>query len=199
MLPDRVDVLEKVFRESLVHHRHAARGRGIFFAEGAAPDDFCAERFEISWADAQPGCVVLIRVGRRRRLAFDEDGFAPVVAFHRTVERKADLADSGDGAERFVNLAVKSVELSGLVSSHLRIDVDDVAIGGLKTEILAVHVVQTLREQSGSGEQDERQRCLGHDERFLRPSAALPGGTPGAAKSLGGSGLGGDPCRSHSK
>ena len=75
----------------------------------------------------------------------------------------------------------------------------NIAIGRLKTEMLALHIAQALRQQACSRKQHERQRRLRNHERFLRPAAAASAGTAGAAKRVGRSGVRRDPCRCNSK
>src|SRR5271170_118640 len=108
MLSDGGIVLEKPFREGLVYHRHMLRGRGILLRDGAALDNLGADGVKITVADPQPRRVVLVAVRRRRSLTLDVDGFAPVISFHRAIEREAYLANTGNRRQLIVQLAVES-------------------------------------------------------------------------------------------
>src|SRR5271166_5472960 len=102
----------------------------------------------------------------RRRLSSDEDALAPVVALHRAVQGKANLLHTWNSREVTMQLAVERFELVGVVAGHLRVNVQDVAVRGDKSEVLMLHVAQAPRQQSGGAKQDQRKSRLHHDQRF---------------------------------
>src|ERR1700678_2853875 len=99
----------------------------------------------------------------RRRLSRDVDALTPVVALHRAVQGKANLLHTWNFGEVHVQLAEEGFELLGSITGHLRIDVEDVAIRGDKSEVQVLHVAQASRQQAVSAEQDQRKSSLYHD------------------------------------
>src|SRR5690349_17215877 len=91
----------------------------------------------------------------RRRIAFNVNTLAPVVSFHGTVKRKADLLDAGNGVYVFLELAVKRLQLPRFVSSHLWINMQNVTVGRIKTEAPVLHIIQAAGEQAGRTKQNE--------------------------------------------
>src|SRR6202040_124849 len=116
MMPKRTFVFEEFLREDFVHDGDTLRGRRVLVADGTALNDFGAQSFKVTGADAEPRSVVLIGVGGRRRLPFDINGFAPVVAFHRSVKSEAHLTDPRDRRDRIMKLAEQRLHLRGFVS-----------------------------------------------------------------------------------
>src|SRR5207237_4876081 len=96
-------------------------------------------------------------------LARDVDRFAPIVTFHRAVERKSNSTHAGNGGQRIAELGIKDVKLLGCVSCHMRIDMQDVTVGQLESEFLVVQVAQAFSQQSRGAEENERQRSLYDD------------------------------------
>src|ERR1700722_6633097 len=87
-------------------------------------------------------------------LSRNENALAPVVTLHRGVQGKANLLHTWNSREVHVQLAVECFELVGFVAGHLRVNVQDVAVCGVKPEVLVLHVAQTSRQQSGCTKQD---------------------------------------------
>src|SRR5271155_448169 len=68
---------------------------------------------------------MIARSRSRRRLAFDEDAFAPVVSLHRTVHGETHLLHAWNLCQVRVQLPVKRFQLAGRVACHLRIDMGE--------------------------------------------------------------------------
>ena len=62
---------------------------------------------------------------------------------------------------------------------------EHVAVGGGDAEILVLKIGQRLGHQDCAGEQDQRQRSLKDDQRFLRQRGAITGGAVDAAQRFG--------------
>src|SRR5205807_3695961 len=93
---------------------------------------------------------------RWRRLAFYVNALAPVVSLHGTIDGKAGLFYSGDGAQIVMELPIEGLQLCRFVACHLRIDMQDVAVCGNEAEVLMLHIIQTASQQSRRAQQRER-------------------------------------------
>src|SRR5262249_44050427 len=140
-----------------------------------------------------------VRVGSGIGASFDIDRLAPIVAFERAVEREPNALYFGDRAESLLQGLVQRRQFLWRISRALWVDVYHIAIRGLNTEILMLQVVKTLRKQSGANEENQRQRRLHDDERFLRQRGVIARSTVDAAQSLGGIGVRRDPRGRHAE
>src|SRR5579859_8182657 len=90
-----------------------------------------------------------------RRLAVNINTLAPVISFHGTIKRKTDLLNAGNGVYVLVELAVKWLQLLRLVSRHLWINMQNVSVGRVESEIPMLHVIQAAGEQARRAKQDQ--------------------------------------------
>src|SRR5215469_3195189 len=106
-------------------------------------------------------------VGARLRAPLDANALAPIVAFENAVEPKPYALHVGNRAESFLQRLVKRGQLIDGVARATRINVYDIPVHRLESEILVLKIVQTSREHARADEENERERSLYHDERFL--------------------------------
>src|ERR1051326_1172087 len=155
MLADRVATFEEALGECLIHHSYTVRCGSILVGDAAPLQNPRANAFEIPITGPYPGSIIFVRTRRRQGLSLDIDRLAPVIALHRGVKGKADLIHARDGSQVVVELPVKCGQLPDLESGHVRIKMHDIAIGGLKSEVLMLHVAQALRQQARRAEENE--------------------------------------------
>src|ERR1700761_7080428 len=136
VLPQRAPVFEILLRKELVHHGDVSRRGCVLLVVRAALQNLGADGVEISGTYAHPRSTVVLGSRRRWWFAFDEDSFAPVISLHRTVEGEADLLYARDSGQTGVELAIERLQLTRLVSGHLRVEVQDVSIRGVEAEVL---------------------------------------------------------------
>src|SRR5579859_1077501 len=199
MLPDRAAIFEEALGERLIHHGYTVRCGSILVGDAASLQNPRADTFEISITGSHPGSIVLIRTRWRQGLSLNVDRLAPVIALHRGVKGKTDLTHARDCREIVVELAVERRQLIWLESCHVGVEMEDVSIGGLKSEVLMLHVAQALRQQARGAQKNEGQRRLRHHQRPLRPPAGMLRGTISSAQSVGGIGMRHQPCRGDSE
>ncbi len=96
--------------------------------------------------------------------------------------------------KRCLDGAVEGLKLCGGVTGGLRVDVDDVAVGGVELEVDVLELVEAADEHSCAYEQNERERGLKDDESALQQGGAGCGGAGAGAESIGWVCVGGDPC-----
>src|ERR1039458_2494342 len=72
----------------------------------------------------------------------------------------ADLSYAGDGVEAILDGAIERRQLRGGVARRLRVDVDDIAVGGFEVQVGVLELVETLREQAGTDQKHERHGSL---------------------------------------
>ena len=129
-----------------------------------------ADSVEVLRADPDVGRdiphVVRLGIGLPR----NEYAAIPVVMAQRRVESKRGFLRAGNLHQPFMQLAIKIVELVRLISGKVRIDADDIAVIGLKAEVLLLEIVQAAQQQARGAEQHDRKRRLGNDQRTLRLS-----------------------------
>src|ERR1700733_15205807 len=99
MFADDIAILEELFHEGFVHDSNRAGWRGVHVGKFASLDHLRTDRVEISGACSHPGSVVFIAARRRWSLSFDIDSSAPVITFHRTVERVGNALHAGNSGK----------------------------------------------------------------------------------------------------
>ena len=85
----------------------------------------------------------------RWRLSRNVDALTPVVTFHRAVGGISHRFHPRNRSERVVELAEECVQLRNLIPRHLRIDMQNIAVRGIESEVLLVQVAQALCQQAG--------------------------------------------------
>src|ERR1700744_5393449 len=103
-----------------------------------------------------------------RRIALNEDRFAPIVAFHWRIGRKTDSFHSWNRLELLLYLVVKCLEAGWFKSGALWIDMDNDTVGRLDSKVLMFQLAQSFGQQAGRHQQYERQRCLQYYQRTLQ-------------------------------
>src|ERR1019366_4036935 len=64
-----------------------------------------------------------------------------VVVFHGGIQADADLSYAGDGVEAILDGAIERRQLRGGVARRLRVDVDDIAVGGFEVQVGVLELV----------------------------------------------------------
>src|SRR5215467_6709775 len=160
MLAHGIAVFEKLLRKCPVHHSYRASCRRVGISELPALNKLSSDSVKIAGAGSHPGSVVLTTSRLRRWLPHNIDSSAPVVALHRTIKRVRNTLHAGDCGKQIVQLAIKTIHLLRLVSGHLWINVQNVAVLRFESETLVLHVAQALRQQSGCAQKNQRNSCL---------------------------------------
>ena len=114
-------------------------------------------------------------------MSVDGDPRAPVVPFHRAVQREGDAVDAGDASDPFRQRTVDRFQALGRDVPQRDVERRDVPVGCLKAEVLGLQVVQASREQAGARDEDERQGDLQRNEPAPEPRVAVARDAPRAA------------------
>src|SRR5882724_1051757 len=147
MFSNGLAVFEELLLKEAIHHGDGACPRRVLLIVGAAFHDLCADGVEISRAHAQPGRAMVGRARWWRRFAININALAPVISLHRAIKRKTDLLNARNSTQIVVELPVEDIEPVRFVASHLWIDVQNVAVRRVETEISMLHVIQAASQQ----------------------------------------------------
>ena len=109
------------------------------------------------------------------------------------------MSHAGEGGEAIFNLAIESGQAVEGVSGTGGVEVEHVAIAGLEAEVLMFEIAERLGHQDGAGHENQGQRCLKHDQRFLGETGPVAAAAIDAAKDFGRLGVGRQPCGRQSK
>src|SRR4029077_1240817 len=150
-----VTILEILLLKEAIYQGDRARPRRVLFVAGPAFDNFGTDGVKVFRAPGPPCCTLIGSSRGWRRIALNINTLTPVVSFHGTVKRKADLLNAGNSVYILVELAVKRLQLLRLVSRHLWINMQNVSVGRVKAEVPVLHIVQAAGEQAGRAKQDQ--------------------------------------------
>src|SRR6185312_3732593 len=148
MLANGLAIFEIFFLKEAIYQGDGACCRSILLIDRAAFHNLGSDGVKVAGAYPQPGCAMVRCSGSRWRISFYIDALAPVIAFHRTIKRKADLLYARNSADILFEPPIERLQFFSLISSHLRINMQNVPIGGIKTEVSVLHIVQASRQQS---------------------------------------------------
>ncbi|MCG3163969.1 MAG: hypothetical protein JMDDDDMK_05428 [Acidobacteria bacterium] len=163
---DRAAVREKLPRCGFVDDRHLLTRSHVGAGEFSARHQRNAQRRERSGAD--PVLEHLeIGVWNLRR-AFGSDVAALVVVGENGNRGDSDRSHAGQRLHRFAQLIAKRDGLLRLVTVQFRREREGDHAVGLHSQINVTQIPQRARHQSGSDQQQHRQRHLRHDQRLAQ-------------------------------
>src|SRR5262249_35232555 len=148
---------EVFLSEGFIDHGNALRRRGVTLGKAATAYHRRADRLKIVRAHTVPRRVLSIA-----GMAQDVNAFTPIVGLLRRVEREALVAKAGQVRETVFDLLIKTGEPFLRVARARRVELDQNAPLPLKTVSLVLQVAQTLRQQTGNGEQHQGESRLHH-------------------------------------
>src|SRR5690348_5032245 len=125
-------------------------------------------------------------------MAGDENHLAPIVR-ERIVKSDAGAANSGNGAEAFLNLAVNRSEFGGRVAALWIVQGNEDAVFHRVAVILSFEVAERTREHRRSGDKRDRNAELQNQQRLARERGAAGGAAGRGAQGFGGIGARGKP------
>ena len=184
MLAHRILFGEEALDEGLVDHSNLRRSCRVLLGNAAAAHHGHANGIEKMRSDAIPGRAAII-AGARRGMTLLDDALAPVVAFQRAIERHADVGHARQRGEAVFDLAIERGQTVDGIAGASRIEMQHVAVGSGDTQLLMFQVGQRFGHQDGSGEQNQGERSLKYDQRFLRQRGAVSCGAIDASQRLG--------------
>ena len=166
-MTDRVAAVEQLLGELLIDDGDGRSAGYVLLANAAARDQVRSNGIKIFGADFDDGGAD-VGIG----LTLYADASSPVVVFHGGIQANADLSHAGDGVEAILDGAIERRQLRGGVARGLRVDVDDITVGGFQVQVGVLELVETLREQAGADQKYERHGGLEDDEAALQQSGA---------------------------
>src|SRR5262249_5664439 len=155
-------IFEILLLKESIDQGNAAGRRRVLFIDGAALHDLGADSVKVSWAHTHPGGAMVALSGHRWRIPIDINALSPIVAFHRAINGKTHLLNARDRGDILMQLTIELLQPFEFVSSHLWINVKNVAVSGIKAEVPMLHVCKAAREQTGCTQQHQRERSLHH-------------------------------------
>src|ERR1043166_10326874 len=100
-------IFEILFLEETIYQGHGTRRRRVLLINGSAFHNLGADGIEVTGTYPQPRCAMVRRSGRRRRVSFYIDTFAPVVTHHWAIKRKTYLLDARNCADILFKLPIE--------------------------------------------------------------------------------------------
>src|SRR5581483_245877 len=123
-MPYRVAIAEELLHEFLIDDGDGRRIQRVLPGEAAPHDDSSADGIEVFRRALHPGCAFV-----KVRLTLNLYARSPVVLFHWRIGCEADFENSGNGMEAIYDGLVERLDIGGLITGRLRVDMSDVAVG----------------------------------------------------------------------